>query len=254
MAKSIIKYSLKILIIISINLLIIVPVLFFLILPREYNAILPVYLDSISFPILTVFIIVQIFFLFLLNKKKHAFTKLISVYFLLYAVPLILEHPKLMNQEVLYIKPIGAKYFYASIEYHNSIPNQMKYEIYKSIIDLYSPCILNDSLVNGIDCKYNSSKIYLGDTILNKLCDDWSIVQNSNIIFSKSPDVQNPDSVIPSGYKGILTLTPIKLVGNKIIVGYNLYCGILCGRCNYYECIKENDKWKLVVIGPIWVS
>ncbi len=257
MIKSILKYSALTLLIIICNLVIIIPGLFKLIIPHQMFGLIEFYLKNVNLPGIIIFIIIQLLTFFFIKTKRYSLVKtVLPISLFLYLLIIIIEHPQILNQEILYKKPFDIKFVYASLDYHHSLPDQTKYEIYKIVVDMCTPCILVDSLYsNHSVCYYRAPTIRpMSDSLLSLFQNDWRANGIENEFYSNNTDVIDSHYMVIGNYRGILTFTPIKRVDNDIIFGYKLYSGPLAAFGGYYKCIKENNKWRLEPCGPMWIS
>jgi len=257
MIKSILKYSSIALLIIIGNLIIIIPGIYKIILPRETFGLFEFYSESVYFIRIIILIIVQLVIFFYLKNRKLSLNKsMIPIFIFFFIIIIILEHPKIFNQEILYKKSLEAKFEYSSLDYYKSLPMQTKYEIYKTVIDKWTPCILVDSLSNntGFSPYYSHPLMPISDSLLTIFKHSWDKNKLPNIIISDYKHVIDSNHQVIGDYNGLLTLTPIKLIDNKIIIGYQLYSNPLGAQGGYYRCLKKDNKWSLISIGHFWIS
>ncbi len=172
---------------------------------------------------------------------------IVSTCFTIVTIDFILEHPTLLGYDILFPKSIITKYEYASNEYNNSLAPEDKYEIYNLLIKFPSDVFIYDSLHNnaGFRGLWRQYSIPIDPDVQSIFREYWAKTNGKGKFISKY-------SLEDHGCRFVFS--PIKKIGNKIIIGCAYTCAPLIGKGWYSEIEKVNNKWIIIKEHLLWVS
>jgi len=167
-----------------------------------------------------------------------------------------LESPDYFNKEIIFAKGFDTKYLHASLDYHQSLSSQDLRDIYMAVLGAKDSCYVRDKFRNyaGFSAsRVKRAKLYsVNSYLITELSHYW---QNNNL---KTQFISEKDTVIQQGevlnHFHVIYLSPVKLIDGKVYVGYNSYCGPLCGSGLIFEIQKSNSKWIANVFACPWIS
>jgi hypothetical protein len=172
-------------------------------------------------------------------------------------VDYFLESPDYFNKEIIFKKDFETKFLHASLDFHRSLSCQDLRDIYIAILGTRDSCYIIDKLYNttGFYASYDSSSesFIVDSCLMNAVSLVW---QNNNL---KTRFISEKDSVVEKSrtlnhFKGVVSLSPVKLINDKAYVGYNWYCGPWCGCGFIFEIYKSNDKWIAKPFKHTWIA
>ena len=169
---------------------------------------------------------------------------------------LLLEHPSFLGFDILFPKTLDTKFVYTSNDFHNTLTASDKFEIYNLLINESSPYFILDSLSNNAGHRNHNMKYKIAlDPEVEKIFQNSWFNKNSesNIISNIQSGLTGYDIVL-EGYGGIYRFTPIKKIGNKIMIGYDCFIAPLGSHGSFIEIEKTGNKWTIKNTISTWVS
>lgn len=181
---------------------------------------------------------------------------IISVVIFLVLTDFFLEYPEFGNKEILFEKSFNTKLTYASLDFHNSLSNADIIEIFSLVLDKYNSYYLAeyfDNKAGHLTKSENDYKVYFNDSLKSSLQKHWKKSNQANEFFNELSEVVDSSWIVKNS-KIVITFSPIKMVDDKIYLGYDKWTIPMGSNGGVIQIKKVNNSWRFIKNYSMWIS
>ncbi len=167
--------------------------------------------------------------------------------------PLFFAKTPLANEQ------IEPQFCNASLDYHHSLSPSDLAGIYMCFLEKQDDSIFVSAslLANaGAHCGGNADfrSIPLDTSAVHTIERYWRSKNFASKFFHENDSVTVNRSRPANAFRGLLYLSPVKMIHGELFVGMQYWCGPLCGSGNLYKLEKVGGRWVNHPVGLGWIS